>query len=222
MRLIIADKVEEVPLSCHSITMKTLKPYADFLFEVGILNKTVRSGFRHLGGWKQSVSEHLLRTAYIGFVLAHLEQDRGETISIEKILENCLFHDLGEARAIDLDYLSQKYSQTDELRAIQDAVKDLSFGKRIIESFKETEGRTTKEGIIAKDADQLELLCSLREIIDEGNKQASEWISPLLKRLKTPSAQKLAKTLLETDSNDWWFHDKEDEHWVKGGKKVIK
>jgi putative hydrolase of HD superfamily len=89
-----------------------LKPYANFLFEAGVLNRTPRSGFRHLSGWQQSVSEYLFRTAYVGFVLAHLEEERGEKINIGKVLENCLFHDFGEARAIDLDYISQKYSNT--------------------------------------------------------------------------------------------------------------
>lgn len=200
--------------------MKKLKPYVNFLFEVGVLNKTPRSGFRHLGGLDQSVSEHLCRTAYVGFVLAHLEKERGEKVDERKVLENCLFHDFGEARTADLDYISQKYSKTDELSAIKDAVKDLSFGERIINAFKETEGRTTPEGIIAKDADQIELLCTLREIIDNGNKQASDWIPPLLKRLKTQSAKEIARVMLKTAPNDWWFQNKEDEYWVTGGKRI--
>lgn len=199
--------------------MKKLKPYADFLFEVGVLNRTPRAGFRHLGGWEQSVSEHLCRTAYIGFVLGHLEKERGENVDIGKVVENCLFHDLGEARAQDLDYVSQKYSQTDELKAIEDAVKDLSFGKRIIDAFIQTEERSTTEGNIAKDADRIELLCSLREIIDNGNKLAKDWIPSVSKRLQTPSAQKLAKVIIKTSSNDWWFKNREDKYWIEGGKK---
>lgn len=198
--------------------MKNLRPYANFLFEVGVLNRTPRSGFRHLGGWDQSVAEHLLRTSYIGFVLAHLEQERGNIVDIGRVLENSLFHDLGEARAIDLDYVSQKYSKSDELKAIEDAVKDLSCGERIISAFKETEERSTTEGVIAKDVDALELLCSLQEIIDNGNQLAKDWIPPMLKRLKTSSAKELAEEILQTDSHDWWFQNKEDEYWVNGGK----
>lgn len=197
---------------------KRLKPYANFLFEVGVLAKTPRSGFRHLDGWHQSVSEHLCRTAYVGFALAHLEQQTGNKVDIGKVVERCLFHDFGEARTVDLDYISQKYSKTDELKAIQDAVKDLPFGARIINAFEETEERSTPEGIVAKDADQIELLCSLKEILDSGNKQAESWIPPLLKRLRTNSAKELADELLNTDSNDWWFGDKKDEYWVRGGK----
>lgn len=199
--------------------MKKLKPYANFLFEVGVLNRTPRTGFRHLGRFQQSISEHLCRTAYVGFVLAHLEIEKGEKLEIGKVLENCLFHDLGEARATDLDYVSKKYSKSDELRAIQDAVKGLPFGDRIINAFNETEERSTKEGIVAKDADNLELLLALKEIIDNGNLQAKDWIPPLLKRLKTDSAKKLAKVILRTNYNDWWFGNKKDEFWVRGGKK---
>ncbi|MFA5932617.1 MAG: HD domain-containing protein [Microgenomates group bacterium] len=198
---------------------KTLKPYANFLFEVGILAKTPRSGFRHLDGLNQSISEHLLRTTYVGFTLANLEQEKGEKVDLEKVIKCCLFHDLGEARASDLDYISQKYTKTDELAAINDAVKNLSFGNIILSICKEAEERITKESIIAKDADQIELLYSLKEIIDSGNPQAKLWIPPLLKRLKTTSAKDLAKQILKTDSNEWWFENKNDEYWVNGGKR---
>lgn len=198
--------------------MKKLSRYAQFLFEVGVLNRTPRAGFRHLGGWGQSVSEHLLRTAYAGFVVASLEIENGEKINIGRVLEICLFHDLGEARALDLDYISQKYSKTDEFAAISDAVKDLVFADRVLSAFKEEEDRSTIEGLVARDADQLELLCSIKEIVDNGNKIASEWIPPLLKRLRTKSAKRLAKTILKTSSNDWWYQNKKDKYWTTGGK----
>jgi putative hydrolases of HD superfamily len=198
---------------------RLLKSYANFLFEAGILEKTNRSGFRHLGGWDQSISEHILRTAYAGYLLAYMERDKGLEVSIEKVIEICLFHDFGEARALDLDYISQKYSKTDELKAIEDAVKNLPFGQRIISAFIEIEESSTLEGVIAKDADNIELLCSLKEIMDNGNKQAADWIAPLLKRLKTSSAQTLAKEIIKTDSNDWWYENKSDDYWVRGGKR---
>lgn len=195
------------------------KSYAKFFYEVGALAQTPRTGFRHLGGWRQSISEHLLRTTYIGFALAHLEEQRGEKVNIGQVIENCMFHDLGEARALDLDYISQKYSKTDELAAIKDSVKDLIFGDRILKAFMETEERTTIEGIIAKEADNIDLLCSLREIIDDGNKQAERWLPPLMKRLKTESGKGLAEALLSTDSDEWWYENKEDSYWVSGGKR---
>lgn len=200
------------------MTERDLKPYTNFLFEAGVLFRTPRTGFRHLDGWHQSVAEHMFRTAYVGLELAYLENENGANLNIGKVIEQCLFHDLGEARALDLDYISQKYSTSNELKAIEDAVRDLPFGERIINAFKETEERSTPEGIVAKDADNLEHLCCLKEIIDSGNKQAESWIPPLLKRLKTKSTRQLADEILKTDSNDWWYKDKADEHWVRGGK----
>lgn len=199
--------------------MKKYKRYAEFLFEAGVLGKTPRLGLsRHLGGWDQSVSEHLLRTAYVGYVLASLEEKKEEKVDVRRVLEICLFHDLAEARTIDLDYISQKYVKIDEFKAISDAVKDLVFADRILSAFKEEEERSTTEGVIARDADQLELLVSLKEIIDDGNKVAAEWIPPLLKRLRTKSAKRLAKAIIKTNSHDWWYQNKKDKYWTTGGK----
>jgi len=52
---------------------KDIKPIINFLFEVGILSKTPRSGFHFLGSGEQSVAEHVHRTLYAGYVLATLE-----------------------------------------------------------------------------------------------------------------------------------------------------
>ena len=56
--------------------MSDFKNIADFLFEVGMLAKTPRSGFFFLGSGEQSVSEHTTRTIYIGYTLAMLNSDQ--------------------------------------------------------------------------------------------------------------------------------------------------
>ena len=43
---------------------------ANFLFEVGILARTPRSGFHFLGTGDQTVAEHINRVSYIGYMLA--------------------------------------------------------------------------------------------------------------------------------------------------------
>ncbi len=40
---------------------------ANFLFEVGMFNKTPRSGFQFLGSGRESVAEHILRTIFVGY-----------------------------------------------------------------------------------------------------------------------------------------------------------
>jgi len=145
---------------------KESKNIVNFLFEVGILSKTPRSGFHFLGSGEQSVAEHTHRTVYVGFVLAKLEGG----VDAEKVLKMCLFHDLAEARTSDLNYVHQKYAVSNEHKAIKDLSGTLEFGNEMLEILFEYKEKKTKEAKLAKDADQLELILSLKEEIDKGKK----------------------------------------------------
>lgn len=186
----------------------------NFLFEVGILAKTPRSGFYFLGSGEQSVAEHVHRVVYIGFVLASMEKG----VNMEKVLKMCLFHDLAEARISDLNYVHQKYTERHEHKAIEDLSATLPFGDELTGVIGEYEERTSKEAIIAKDADNLEWIISLKEQVDTGNTRAESWLPSAVKRLKTKSGKALAETILNTNSDEWWFSDKQDAWWVNRGK----
>ncbi len=180
--------------------MKELGRVADFLFEAGILAKLPRSGFAFLGSGDQSIAEHTHRTAVLGYVLATLEG-----ADVERVLKICLFHDLPETRTSDLNNVSKRYTQAQLEKALRDQTEGLPFGEEIKELVEEFEAGETKEAQIARDADQLELLLSLKEQLDLGNKKAEKWIPYVLTRLKTETAQRLAQTILQTDSDGWWF-----------------
>ena len=195
---------------------KDLKSIVDFLFEVGILSKTPRSGFHFLGSGQQSVAEHVHRTLYAAFVLSSMEKD----VDTEKVLKMALFHDLAEARTSDLNYVHQKYAQTHEQKAIEDLAETVDFGSDILEVLKEYRGRKTKEALIAKDADQIEWILSLKEQVDTGNSRAKTWLPPAVKRLTTGTAKKLAEKIIKTNSDDWWYSDKESSWWINRDKKV--
>jgi len=62
------------------------------------------------------------------------------------------------------------------------------------------------------------MILALKEYMDIGNRYADEWLGFSMKRLRTETAQMLAKVILETDSSLWWFSDKGD-WWITGGKK---
>ncbi len=194
---------------------KNLKKIVDFLFEVGMLAKTPRSGFFFLGSGKQSVAEHLNRATYIGFVLAAMDPGADES----KVLKMCLLHDIAEARVSDLNYVHQKYTVRREDEAVKDLAASVPFGDRIEAIIDEYERRESKEAKFAKDADNLEFLLSLKEQVDIGNERAKSWIPPLLKRLLTEEARQLAEVIVKTDSDRWWFGDKNDEWWVHRNKK---
>jgi putative hydrolase of HD superfamily len=131
----------------------------------------------------------------------------------------CLFHDLGEARVSDLNYVHQMYVDKKERKAISDSIENLPFGKDVEIIVDEFEERQSLESIVAKDADNLEWILSLKEESDIGNKRADDWIFSAVKRLKTKSAQLIAKDVIKTDSNAWWFGDKEDSWWINRDKK---
>jgi putative hydrolase of HD superfamily len=187
----------------------------DFLYEVGMLAKTPRSGFFFLGSGEQSVAEHINRVCYIGFVLANMSKD----VDQSKILEMCLFHDLAEARVSDLNYVHQKYNKRDEKSAIKDLTSELSFGDKINKILHEYETRESVESKLAKDADNLEWIISLKEQVDIGNKRSESWIPSAVKRLKTKEAKILADSITKIDSDQWWFGDKDDKWWITRNKE---
>lgn len=184
---------------------------ANFLFEAGMLKRTPRSGFQFLGTGAESVAEHIFRTTYIGYALGKL----APTVDVDRLIKMCLFHDLPEARTGDLNYVNKKYVEADEKKAIDDLARTLPFGKEIRELILEFIDGKTEESLLARDADQLEMILALKEYKDLGNKYADEWLEFSLKRLQTSAARELATAILETDSSLWWFNDKSD-WWVRG------
>ena len=187
----------------------------DFLFEAGTLAKTPRSWSFFLGSGEQSIAEHMNRTTYIGFALVQMSSD----VDISKVLQMCMFHDFAEARTSDLNYVHQKYVKSDEHKALSDLISKVPFGDKIKVIMEEYEERKSKESLLAKDADILEFLLSLKEQVDIGNERARTWIPSAVKRLKTEEGRILAEKIIKTDSDNWWFGDKEDIWWVTRNKK---
>ena len=187
---------------------------ADFLFEVGMLNKTPRTGYQFLGSGKESVAEHILRTLFVGYTLCKMDN----TLDENRVLKMCLFHDLPEARTGDMNYVNKKYVDVDEEKAVRELTEGISFGNEIKEAIDEFNKKETRESQIAMDADQLALILQLKEYGDLGNKYAEEWINYALKRLNTTTAKELSAKILGTDFSHWWFKEKSD-WWINGNRK---
>ncbi|MGA2527143.1 MAG: HD domain-containing protein [Smithellaceae bacterium] len=186
----------------------------NFLFEVGMLNKTPRSGYQFLGSGRESVAEHILRTIFVGYSLCKMDKSLDES----RVLKMCLFHDLPEARTGDMNYVNKKYVEVDEEKAVQELTESLFFGSDIKAVIDEFSRKETKEALIALDADQIALILQLKEYGDLGNKYSEEWIKYALQRLNTKEAKELAGEIIKTDSSNWWFKEKSD-WWVNGNKK---
>jgi putative hydrolase of HD superfamily len=189
-----------------------VKEIAKFLFEVGMLKRTPRSGLQFLGSGNESVAEHICRTVYIGYVLGAMV-DGADT---DRLVKMCLFHDLVEARTGDLNYVNKKYVIADEERALEDACRELPFGDEIQALFREFNAGRSLESRLARDADQLELLLLLRECQNLGNRYSADWIPITIKRLNTAAGIELAHAILGTDWNSWWFEADDESWWING------
>jgi len=184
---------------------------ANFLFEIGIHAKTPRSGFWFLGSGQQSLAEHTNRAVHAGMVLAFLDG----TADAAKVMQMCLFHDIAEGRTSDLNYVHQIYAAADEKAALNDIVASVPFGEYITNIVEEYKQRTSKEALLAKDADNIEFLLSMKEQHDTGNPRALIFMANTEKRLMTDVAKELAKAIISIDSTDWWYKGKDvQEYWV--------
>lgn len=190
---------------------------ANLIFEVGMLNRTPRSGFAFLGSGKQTVSEHSFRMLHVAWLLARISDEPVDELHLMHLV---MFHDLPETRTGDFNYVNHKYDHVDEDKLYGDLEADLPFGKEVVALVREFEARSTPEARLANDADQLELIASLKEQLDVGNTHASDWIPSALARLKTAAGRQLADEILATPSDGWWFGDKHDQHWVDRGRGV--
>jgi len=174
---------------------------ARFIHEAGQLKKNPRSGWLSIGIKNpESIADHSWRTALIGFLLARMEG-----ANANRVIELCLFHDLPESRLGDINYVSARYLEKDLVKATSDQLEGIFCADEISSLVREFAERRTKEAIIAKDADLLEMIAQARDYIDSGNAYAIEWIKDAKKKLKTRSARQLATALSKTSSNEFWL-----------------
>jgi putative hydrolase of HD superfamily len=188
-----------------------MKEVINFLFEVGMLKKTPRTGYQFLGSGHESVADHSFRTAIIGYLISRQEPGADS----HKTTLMCLFHDLHEARTGDHNYVNKRYVHVYEEKAIQDLARELPFGEDIISLTREFSEGESLEARISRDADQIDLILELKEQQDLGNKSARDWLYYAEKRLLTDGAKRLAKEVMNTKFSDWWF-EKKTEWWVNG------
>jgi len=178
------------------------KEILKFFYEMGQLSRVKREGWRLLGiEHPESVADHSLRAAQIGWVLAKMEgyKDPNEVAAM------LIFHDIGECRVGDLHKLANRYVSVDETAAVRDQVSRLGdVGDEVLSLWHQIEDRSTQAGVIAKDADLLELAVRAREYIEQGFGDASEWFQAAQMRIKTKSAKELLQQLPSISSSSWW------------------
>jgi putative hydrolase of HD superfamily len=179
------------------------KKLVNFFLECLILRHTPRAcSFYLKGPVKENIVEHLYFSTIIGWVLSKLEK-----VDENKIIKMCLIHDLVDTRGGPRNIIMKFYNPIpNERRIIKEIAKD--HGLEIIQLedlFNEYFDQKTEEAIVAKDADVLARMLLEKECLDLGNQKAKKWLNFSFKRLKTESAKKLGKALMEIDSDEWWL-----------------
>jgi putative hydrolases of HD superfamily len=180
-----------------------MEDIAKFIFEVGTLKRVHRAWFKHEGVAKsESVAEHSFRNVIIGYILAGMEN-----ADAAKVMKMCAFHDIPEVRIGDVDKVAQRYINKDEaeLRVLKDQMAALpeDMGDEIIPLFIEFNERKTKEAIVARDADILELLFQAKEYADVGYTGTEHWLARNSALLKTDSAKRLYEELIKQNAFQW-------------------
>jgi putative hydrolase of HD superfamily len=192
---------------------ETLHNLAQFLYELGQLKRVQRSGWWVAGiSQPESVAEHTMRTAQLGYILATLEgADPQQTATM------CLFHDLHETRINDQHRMGKHYIQTkpaeEQVTKDQMARLPAETAAPLTQLITEYEQRQSPEAIIAKDADLLECLIQAREYQTQlGNANMQEWIDSNFAAIKTESAKRIATACLQTNPAEWWQFWRQNSH----------
>ena len=176
----------------------------NFFAEAGLLKKVKRSGW-WVAGIKdpESVAEHSFRTAVIGLYLADLEG-----ADPFKVTTMALFNDIHESRINDLHKMGHYYIdfKDAEKRAFADQMKllDKKFKIRLTALRGEYDHQSSRESVIARDADILECLLQAKEYYDNGYTGAKLFFVRAPRHLKTKSARALWRQIRRWDSNLWW------------------
>ncbi|MBR4543516.1 MAG: HD domain-containing protein [Lachnospiraceae bacterium] len=156
-------------------------------------------------GRTESVAEHSWRISLMAFLLKHEFTD----VDIDKVVDMCLIHDLGECFTGDIP----TFVKTDSDREVEDSLLDQwvkSLPKELSEDisalYKEMDAQETKEAKIYKSLDKLEALIQHNESplntwadneFDLNKTYAfdtvafSEWLTDLRKEILNDTLEKI-------------------------------
>jgi len=181
------------------------KNIINFLYEMGQLKNNPRTGWQVIGIKNpESVADHTCRSTFISFILGKLEG-----VNAEKCALISAFHEMPETRVGDMHKITQKYvldKKTIEKQVVKEQCESLpkEIGDSFFEFYNGFEEDKSSEHIIAKDADYLEVIMQAKEYLRQGHKDAQNWIDNASKLLKTNSAKKLLKVILDTEPKEWY------------------
>ncbi len=180
-------------------SLDQLSEVIDLFFEIGYLNKVMRSQRKNNSN---SVAEHSFRVTMIGLILARYHE-----ADVLKTLEMSLFHDLAESRTNDTDLVNKLYvKDVLEAKAIKDITEGINGLEEIPELFTEFITGDTLEAKIVRDADILEEIITEKEQLDRGDHRALSWLEYSIKEkiFELPLTKSIASKIMCSNSDNWW------------------
>ncbi|MFI6285873.1 HD family hydrolase [Streptomyces sp. NPDC051018] len=173
-----------------------------YLLETGTLKRAKRTGW-WIAGVKdpETIAEHSFRTAVVGAVLAMMEG-----ADPAKVALLCTFHDTQETRVGDIPWIGRRYikaapNETVTADQVADAYPVVAEGIKAIVA--EYENGDSPEVRVAHDADLLECMLQGMEYLEQGYRNAQEWVDSTRARLKTDSGRALAAAATGLSSAEW-------------------
>lgn len=132
------------------------------------LKDAVRHGYSS-GGRRESVAEHSWRITLMAFFL----QDEFPEADMNRVMEMCLIHDLGECFTGDIPtFLKTNADEQREEKLLSEWVRSLPtpYAERLRDLYAEMEGLETQEAKIYKALDKMEA------VLQHNEAPLSTWI----------------------------------------------
>jgi len=174
-----------------------------FLYEMSSL-RHVRRAHAHIlfsADSSDTIASHSHLVAVIGWILA--EMTGADPL---KVCTLGVFHDMGEARSGDQNYLYKKYVVVHDEEIHKDQLSLLSKNSKLKELSQEYAERQTLEARVAKDADILAQVILLKEYEQQGHLEAKRWLDMgyIPTMLHTEEGRQLHDEILQQSPSDWW------------------
>ncbi len=177
-----------------------------FLSEIQMLKRMCHEGVRYAGvPDPDTLGEHIAIASQIAYVLAKMEGANAEHAACL-----CLFHENGEIRTGDTTWIHSRYmdGKPAEKKAEKEHYQNLpgQIPEEIMKLVDEKNERKTPEGIIARDADKIELAVQAKIYVEQGYNGCKDWIKNIENLLTTESAKKLYYEIRDEPdmTNLWW------------------
>ncbi|HCC68154.1 TPA: phosphohydrolase [Patescibacteria group bacterium] len=159
----------------------------------------------------ESVAEHSQRVTVIAYLLA--KEIGADPL---KVLIMAAFHDLPESRTGDANWHQKEYITQNEEKAQEEQFALMGKASNEVRALlKEYHERKTLESQIAKDADNIDYLLTLKELELQGNEEAKRRLyseDTSKSHLYTDKAKEIFDDIINSKPNEWYQKNREKTH----------